>query len=112
MAEFALVLLVKRNLEKGNANKIESYDGLYSKLDILSKKIEIGAKDGQITLVRTQEDGDNETKQGEIPPTLFWKWRIRQLHLLSLTTKIDVLAFVVFCCSYAIFNVIYYIYVV
>ena len=112
MAEFALVLLVKRNLEKENANTIGTYDGLHSKLDILSKKREIGAKGGQITLVRTQGDGDNETKQGEIPPTSFWKRRIRQLHLLSLTTKIDVVAFVVFCCSYAIFNVIYCISVV
>ena len=107
MAEFAFVLLVKRNLEKENLKTIKTYDGPPLRLDVSCKKNEISLQAGKITLGRTQGDGLIETQQGEIPETLFWKRWIRRSHSLSLTTKIDVGAFVIFCCSYIIFNIIY-----
>ena len=107
MAEFALVLLVKRNLEEEHVKTIKTHDGLNSRLNVSSKKREMGAQAIETTMGKTHGIGVNETKHKAIPPTLFWKRKIRQFYLLSLTTKIDIIAFVVFCCSYAIFNLIY-----
>ena len=107
MAEFAFVLLVKRNLEKENLKTIKTYDGFPLRPNVSCKKNEISIQPDKTTLERTQGDGLIETEHGEIPETFFWKRWIRRSHSLSLTTKIDVGAFVFFCCSYVIFNIIY-----
>ena len=107
MAEFALVLLVKRNVEQENVKTIKPYDERSSKIDVLYRKKEMATQAGKTPLGRTQGDGVGETKEGEIPTTFFWKRRIRQFHSVYMTTRIDIGAFVFFCCSYVIFNVIY-----
>ena len=107
MAEFAFVLLVKRNLEKENLKTIKPHDAFPLRLDVSCKKNEISVQAGKTTLGRTQGDGLIETEHGEIPETFFWKRWIKRSHSLSLITKIDVVAFVFFCCSYVIFNIIY-----
>ena len=106
MAEFALVLLVKRSLEKENIKTIKSYDRLSPKLDSSCKQKEMGVQAGRSTLVEAQGEWFNAAKQREIPPTFFS--RRTHLHSFSITTKIDIGAFVFFCSSYAVFNAIYW----
>ena len=105
MAEFALVLFVQRNLEQESTTLMHSYDRFDSEGKVSPKSTIIGEELGKTAPHKKPRNRVDETK---VPKMSFCKRIVRNFCSLHLTTMIDIVAFLVFNLSYAIFNIIYF----
>ena len=106
MAEFALVLFVQRNLEHESTTLMQSYDRFDSEGKVSPKSTSIREELGKTA---PHKKPGNRVDEMKVPKMSFCKRTFRSFCSLHLTTMIDIIAFLVFIISYAIFNIIYFI---
>ena len=106
MAEFALVLLVQRNLEQERTKLRQHYDGFDSENKVSPRST---SNVGALGRTAPHKEPGNWVEEMKMPNMSFCKRTLKKLRSLHSTTMIDIGAFLFFIITYAIFNIIYFI---